>query len=376
MGVCIKGGLTGHTDREIRERQGFSGSGFSRRQPDVNQGDSQLSDISGAAIFFYTAFGLRIRSSARISRLPVAVEARCGSASEVVLEFTSVWTGRRPNSGEALLHSFPNPADPLSPLLEIWKRHSKNDYRLLFDSRVEFTLRQSGRHITVGRKAAATMDDVVAYLLGPVMGAVLRLQGFVCLHASAVVIDGRAIALMAPPGHGKSTLAAAFAKMGHPVLTDDILAIRKGKKRIEVQPAYPQIRLRPEAVKSLFGRCDALPRLSPKNPKLEKHILDLAASDLRFADKPAELSAIYTGRENKHAASTHIKSLRGIPRFLTICGNTYLTPVMDEQTHRIHFEVLDRITETVPVRSIETPNRNAMTPFELCDHILDDLSRT
>jgi len=244
----------------------------------------------------------------------------------------------------------------------------------LFDSRVEFVLRQAGRHIIAGRSAGATMDDVAAYLLGPVMGAVLRLHGFVCLHGSAVVIDGRAIALMAPPGHGKSTLAATFAQMGHPVLTDDILVIVKEENQVKVKPSYPQIRLRPEAVESLFSRCDALPRLSPKNPKLAKHVLHLTGPDFRFADEAVRLNAIYTGREDERIASTRIKGLNGIARFLAICGNTYLTPVMDEKMHRTHFEVLERVAETVPVRCIETPDRNAMTPHELCGHILEDLN--
>ena len=56
----------------------------------------------------------------------------------------------------------------------------------------------------------------------------LRLQGVVCLHASAMATsDGEhCFALMAPGGYGKSTTAAAFAHRGLAVLTEDVLASR------------------------------------------------------------------------------------------------------------------------------------------------------
>ena len=51
-------------------------------------------------------------------------------------------------------------------------------------------------------------------------------QGFLPLHASAVVRDSRAVAFAGPAGRGKSTLVAALAARGARVATDDMSALR------------------------------------------------------------------------------------------------------------------------------------------------------
>ena len=45
--------------------------------------------------------------------------------------------------------------------------------------------------------------DVRAYLLGTAIGALLHQRGLLPLHASAVEVNGRAVAFIAPAGHGK-----------------------------------------------------------------------------------------------------------------------------------------------------------------------------
>ncbi|MCF8049992.1 MAG: hypothetical protein K9L59_02060 [Desulfobacterales bacterium] len=320
----------------------------------------------------YSAFGLVIRSSERISNLPTAACTGQSPPADIQVEFTSGGKESRPDPDEILLHAFANPENCSSPFLLVWKHAADGDYRFRFDSSVEFKLQRSGRKITVACESSTTMDEVAAYLLGPVMGLALRINGLVCLHASAVVFKNRAIALMAPPGHGKSTLAAAFAKRGHPVLTDDILVLVKDGNQLKIQPSYPQIRLLPVAVETLFGHREALPRLSRSNPNLSKHVLDLTGPDYRFAEEATILNAVYTGLESDQASATRVKDFNCVERFLAMCANLYLPNIIDEKMHRTHFEVLENAAKAVPVRCIETPCRNAMTPFDLCDLILDD----
>lgn len=75
--------------------------------------------------------------------------------------------------------------------------------------------------------AASDPDSpaVRQYVTGPGLAIALMQRGLTLLHASAVVIDGRAVAFSADSGHGKSTLAAAMHARGHALLTDDVCAL-------------------------------------------------------------------------------------------------------------------------------------------------------
>jgi len=73
---------------------------------------------------------------------------------------------------------------------------------------------------------------------------------------------GRCVAFLGSPGAGKSTTAAAFARDGHAVLSDDIVALVDQEGTFEVLPAYPHLCLWPDSVTMLYGSPDALPRFS------------------------------------------------------------------------------------------------------------------
>lgn len=68
-------------------------------------------------------------------------------------------------------------------------------------------------------------ERLVHPCLAPLAIAAAHWQRRVPLHASAVVIDGRAWALLAERGDGKTTTVAALARAGHGVLTDDLLVV-------------------------------------------------------------------------------------------------------------------------------------------------------
>ena len=80
--------------------------------------------------------------------------------------------------------------------------------------------------------------------------------GYAASHAFMAVwwpSRDRAAVLAGPPGAGKSTLAAAFARFGYAVLSDDVAVLEQLEGALHVQPAYPQLRLWPDSVALLFG---------------------------------------------------------------------------------------------------------------------------
>lgn len=97
-------------------------------------------------------------------------------------------------------------------------------------------------------------------LLGPVIALLLQARGAFLLHGSALAVGGRAVGFLGDKGAGKSTTATAFLRAGHPLLTDDIIAIAGLEEREErILPAFPQVKLAPAASAAL-----ALASLSPR----------------------------------------------------------------------------------------------------------------
>jgi hypothetical protein len=74
---------------------------------------------------------------------------------------------------------------------------------------------------------------------------VLALQGVFCLHASAVLIKGRAVLFIGESGVGKSSLATYGEQIGAwRRVSDDVTAAAKD---FDVLPHFPQLKLPPEA---------------------------------------------------------------------------------------------------------------------------------
>lgn len=82
-----------------------------------------------------------------------------------------------------------------------------------------------GREIFFALEASGRDEDVVPFLLSTALGILLHQRQLLVLHASAVLLEGQAIAICGPSGAGKSTLAAALCKAGCSFFSDDISVI-------------------------------------------------------------------------------------------------------------------------------------------------------
>src|ERR1700677_1802439 len=69
-----------------------------------------------------------------------------------------------------------------------------------------------------------TVDDWANILAFQALPLAATIRGLEVMHASGVVLDGRAVLVAGPPGAGKSSLAAALVRAGGQLLSDDAVA--------------------------------------------------------------------------------------------------------------------------------------------------------
>ncbi|MFZ0084005.1 MAG: hypothetical protein WAK78_01845 [Candidatus Acidiferrales bacterium] len=256
-----------------------------------------------------------------------------------------------------------------NPALKIWTVSGGSYLRLAYFDGTQFWLDRAGAEIWVTWPGNLTIEDAATYLLGPVLGLVLRLRGVTCLHASAVAFGERAVAFVGSDGAGKSTTAAALALRGHAILSDDVVALAERDGVYFVRPAYPYLCLWPESVQSIYGSADALPRFSAN---YEKRCLSLGREELRFEERSLPLAAIYILGERRGDPAPIMQEISLQRAFLSLVGNTFATNVLDSALRAKEFASLSLLVPSVRVRQLYA-HRDASRLPDLCEKICNDV---
>jgi hypothetical protein len=110
---------------------------------------------------------------------------------------------------------------------------------------------RGGREIDVAPHERAGDDSIGLFVAGPALAVALHQRGDLVLHASAIAIGGRAIALLGEKGAGKSTLSATLLARGHSLLSDDIVAVRQGPDGPVVAGGSRTLKVEPAVARAL-----------------------------------------------------------------------------------------------------------------------------
>jgi hypothetical protein len=235
---------------------------------------------------------------------------------------------------------------------------------------VRFVIDRNGHELWADWPEGYCIEDTATYLVGPVLGFVLRLQGITPLHASGVAIDDQVIAFVGVAGAGKSTTAAAFARFGYGVLSDDIVPLQDYRGGLFVAPGYPRVNLWPDSVRALLGSEDALPRITPT---WGKHYLSLDQARCRFESRRLPLGAVYfLGERDPGRSVPLIEEVPAADGLLALVANTYVNYVLDRGMRQREFELLSRLVAQVPMRKITASADPACLPL-MCQTIAEDV---
>src|SRR5579862_2093768 len=156
---------------------------------------------------FYTAFGLSFRSNHAI---PGLIASEIETSAEIEIFFGAPPADCLENFAEDLYYESRDADEHGHPGFRIWRIAGGDFLRMDYSDGVRFWIDRRYANIWCKFPETLTLADAAVYLLGPVLGLLLRLRGVVCLHASAVSLGGRAVAFAGPAGAGKSTTAAAL----------------------------------------------------------------------------------------------------------------------------------------------------------------------
>lgn len=313
--------------------------------------------------FCYRFFGFNIVSDCPIPGLiPVPGEnadiclnlgtppphAESNRASEEVAFVSSITT----ESGEPVLRLFGS-------------RHAT--IHLIYCDGAEFWLKPSSGEIWSVWPEHFALNRVALYLLGPVLGLMLRLRGVVCLHASGIVVGDRAVLLTGNAGAGKSTTAAAMSRRAHAFLADDIVAIAEHDGKFLAAPAYPYVSLWPESVQMVCGLDAKLPSLTPGFEKQR-------FSPANFQDSPVPLGGIFVfGERSAGENFPRIEQLLPREQLISLVANSYATLVLPDSSRAEEFQVFGRMVGAVPIRRL-VPHSDPSLLSRLCE-LIEEQSR-
>jgi hypothetical protein len=206
---------------------------------------------------------------------------------------------------------------------------------------------EDGTRITLQR-GPVSEDPILAFqFLHSVMAALLHQRGYLVLHGGAALLRGGVTVISGNSGAGKSTMLAELATRGHPMLSDDVTALRVGPDgEIEVIPGPAWIHLCDDAARRFSTETARLARHSWHRMKVAVQMRrETAAGPLPFRRWAA--LAIWPGEE------VRVRYLSGVEKLAAFQSSIFVPMALAEHAER--FGVLHAVMERVPLLAIERP---------------------
>lgn len=213
-------------------------------------------------------------------------------------------------------------------------------------------LMRNGEEIIIDSASEIELPILRLFLLGGALPIVLSQRGLLVLHASAVEIDGQAVAFLGAKGSGKSTMAAMLHRRGHNFITDDTLAVQVSQHQQPlVFPSFGRFKLWSDSVTALGQKPELLPKISSVVDKRHCSVTN------NIVEQPIPLRCVYVLGQDPVLA---IKPLSSSQSLLELIRHTYNTERFKKQVLQgtgiaQNFVNCTKIVQQVPIHSLLRP---------------------
>lgn len=211
---------------------------------------------------------------------------------------------------------------------------------------------RNGREILIVPAPGASAQDIRLPLTGTIMAILLYQRGSLVLHASAVNLNGQAIAFLGHSGEGKSTITAALHAQGHALIADDIAAVTLNDGSATLAASFPQLKLCEDIAQILNCQPEALHPLHPHLAKQGYRPADTFQVDSLTLHQLYILSS---------GPDLHISPLSLQDAALELCRHTYLSTLF-HSGDATQFLQAAALAKACPVYRLQRPRDLALLP--------------
>lgn len=210
---------------------------------------------------------------------------------------------------------------------------------------------EDGQTLIVEPESGVDSDLLRWFVLGQGFRMLLHQREYVVLHASATVIDGRAVAFLGESGRGKSTTTAACYAAGYPVLTDDVAAVNPDT--CLVKPGFPHVKLDSESASIIEAD------VAPVEERGDLSRQYYTAPDGSRTD-PVPLGGLYFLEDGEEVRISPLPPSEQPYRLMCSSASAYHSASDDEV--ETHLDECVQLASKVPVKQLERPREFDVLP--------------
>ena len=224
---------------------------------------------------------------------------------------------------------------------------------IVWDGVATFRFRPHSRTVEVLPAVGASSDAITDLYHRQILPIVMQANGWEAIHASAVSTENGILAFCGGRGAGKSTIAYALARQGHPLFADDVVVVEAAPCRIDAIPLPFRPRLRPPSAD--FFTNDSRP----------------GGSEPRYAAGRRRLSAVFVLETAEHDQSDpDVGRIRSFDALTPLLAHGRVFDETDHPGRKRYLQNYLEIAAVVPVFSVRFARR-----FDRLDSLLDGLLR-